>query len=257
MRTLAWQNNWQTIIHNLRVVSDPGDEQGLIDTLSRPEAATVLGFVNAHAMNLVACNSDYYNALSAAHVLLRDGSGMSILYHRLGLLPGLNMDGTDFIPKLLAAFKGRRVAFWGTREPFLTNAVQRCEAIYEVNVVSAHHGFAEVDAYIQLARQLQPELVVLGMGMPKQEAVAARLTAIGVPCLIVCGGAILDFLGGKVTRAPHWVRHIGCEWVFRLMSEPKRLFVRYVVGNPKFLLRTLIFRNVLLRGNLKKTYHLW
>jgi len=174
---------------------------------------------------------------------LRDGSGMAILFRRLGLEPGLNMNGTDFIPKLLAAFKGRRVAFWGTEEPFLANAVQRSEAIFAVNIVSAHHGFAPVDTYISLARQFQPELVVLGMGMPKQEAVAARLAVSGVPCLVVCGGAILDFLGGKVTRAPQWVRRLGCEWVFRLLGEPKRLFKRYVVGNPKFLLRTLIYRD--------------
>lgn len=243
MRALTWQHNWQTIIQKLRVVSDAGDEQRLIDALSKTESTTVLGFVNAHAMNLVAGNTDYYNALSTADVLLRDGSGMAILFRRFGLEPGLNMNGTDFIPKLLAAFKGRRVAFWGTEEPFLANAVQRSEAVFAVNVVSAYHGFAEVDAYINFARQLQPELVVLGMGMPKQEAVAARLAASGVPCLVVCGGAILDFLGGKVTRAPQWVRRLGCEWVFRLIGEPKRLFSRYVVGNPMFLLRTLIYRD--------------
>ena len=77
--------------------------------------------------------------------------------------------------------------------------------------------------------------------MPKQEAVAARLAASGVPCLIVCGGAILDFLGGKVARAPGWLRRLGGEWVFRLVKEPRRLFMRYVVGNPMFLLRTGMF----------------
>ncbi|MGF6514163.1 N-acetylglucosaminyldiphosphoundecaprenol N-acetyl-beta-D-mannosaminyltransferase [Pseudomonas sp. BT76 TE3572] len=243
MRASSWLHNWQTILQDLRVVSDVGDEQGLIEALSRTESTKVLGFVNAHAMNLVAGNTDYYHALSAADVLLRDGSGMAVLFRRLGLEPGLNMNGTDFIPKLLAAYKGRRVAFWGTEEPFLANAVQRSEAVFAVNVVSAHHGFAPVDTYINLARQFQPELVVLGMGMPKQEAVAARLAVSGVPCLVVCGGAILDFLGGKVTRAPQWVRRLGCEWVFRLLSEPKRLFRRYVVGNPMFLLRTLIYRD--------------
>jgi exopolysaccharide biosynthesis WecB/TagA/CpsF family protein len=242
MRALDWQHNWQAIIQKLRVIDDADDEQGLIDALSTNEVATVLGFVNAHAMNLVAGNTDYYHSLSAADVLLRDGSGMSILLRKVGLAPGLNMNGTDFIPKLLAAFKGRRVAFWGTEETFLVNATRRCEAQYSVNVVSAHHGFSGVDAYIKLAREFQPELVVLGMGMPKQEAVAAELAASGVPCLIVCGGAILDFLGGKVSRAPPWVRRLGCEWVFRLLSEPKRLFTRYVVGNPMFLLRTLMCR---------------
>jgi exopolysaccharide biosynthesis WecB/TagA/CpsF family protein len=242
MRTVAWLHKWQAIIQKLRVVNEGNGEQALIDALSRPEAATVLGFVNAHAMNLVAANTDYYDSLSAADVLLRDGSGMAILLRRLGLEPGMNMNGTDFIPKLLAAYSGRRVAFWGTEETFLLNAVRHCEATYSVNVVSAHHGFADVEAYITLAREFQPELVVLGMGMPKQEAVAARLATSGVPCLIVCGGAILDFLGGKVSRAPQWMRRLGCEWVFRLISEPKRLFTRYVVGNPMFLLRTLMCR---------------
>ena len=242
MRALAWLHKWQTIIRTLRVVDDDQDEQRLIDALSRPERSTVLGFVNAHAMNLVAANADYYASLSAADVLLRDGSGMAILLRRLGLAPGLNMNGTDFIPKILAAYKGRRVAFWGTEQTYLSSAVQRSEALYAVKVVSAHHGFSEVEAYVQLAREFQPELIVLGMGMPKQEAVAARLAASGVPCLIVCGGAILDFLGGKVSRAPQWMRRLGCEWVFRLISEPRRLFTRYVVGNPMFLLRTLVFR---------------
>ena len=118
MRALAWQHNWQTIIQSLRVVGDADEEQRLIETLSRPQAATVLGFVNAHAMNLVARDNDYYQALSAADVLLRDGSGMSILFRRLGREPGLNMNGTDLIPKLLAAYKGRRVALWGTARTF-------------------------------------------------------------------------------------------------------------------------------------------
>lgn len=242
MPAATWQHRWQTIIQKMRVVSDSADEQVLLQALSRADGATVLGFVNAHAMNLVTRNRDYCHALSGVDVLLRDGSGMGILFRRLGLAPGLNMNGTDFIPKLLAAFSGRRVAFWGTEEPFLTNAVQRSEAQYAVNVVSVHHGFASEDVYLDLARQSQPELIVLGMGMPKQEAVAARLAASGVPCLVVCGGAILDFLGGKVIRAPQWVRRLGCEWVFRLIGEPKRLFHRYVVGNPMFLLRALLYK---------------
>ncbi|MNI76456.1 putative N-acetylmannosaminyltransferase [compost metagenome] len=106
--------------------------------------------------------------------------------------------------------------------------------------MSLHDGFASIDTYIDLARQQQPELIVLGMGMPKQENVAARLAELGRPCLIVCGGAILDFMGGKVTRAPDWLRRLGGEWVYRLSREPRRLFVRYVVGNPLFLLRALL-----------------
>ncbi|MEX3772726.1 WecB/TagA/CpsF family glycosyltransferase [Pseudomonas sp. MYb118] len=242
MSASGWRHHWQTIVANIRVVNDAGDEKALIETLTRPQATTVVGFVNAHAMNLVTGNRDYCQALSAADVLLRDGSGMAILFRRLGVEPGLNMNGTDLIPKLLAAYKGRRVAFWGTQEPWLAEAVRHSQARFSVDVVSVHHGFSPAQTYVDLARQYQPELVVLGMGMPKQEAVAALLAAGGEPCLVVCGGAILDFLGGKVSRAPQWMRRLGCEWVFRLLSEPRRLFTRYVVGNPMFLLRTFLSR---------------
>lgn len=243
MQSLSWQQRWHALVDKLRVVGDLDDEQRLIESLSTPESATVLGFVNAHAMNLAAGNADYYQALAAADVLLRDGSGMAILFRHRGLAPGLNMNGTDFIPKLLEAYRGRRVAFWGTQEPFLANAVRHSEERFGVQVVSSQHGFAELEAYTLLARQLRPELIVLGMGMPKQEQLAARIAASGLPCVLVCGGAILDFLGGKVSRAPNWVRRLGCEWLFRLMLEPRRLFQRYVVGNPLFLLRTFIWRD--------------
>ncbi|AEJ13337.1 MULTISPECIES: WecB/TagA/CpsF family glycosyltransferase [Pseudomonas] len=237
-----WQERWNTLVGKLEVVPDATAAQRLLDRLSVPKAATVLGFVNAHAMNLVVRDGACHQALSAADVLLRDGSGLAILYRRLGLEPGLNMNGTDFIPRLLAAYRGRRVAFWGTRQPYLDQAVQRSTATFGVVPVSVHDGFASVDTYLQLARELQPELIVLGMGMPRQEVVAARLAAAGGPCLIVCGGAILDFLGGKVSRAPEWLRRLGGEWLYRLLREPKRLFIRYVVGNPLFLVRTLLFR---------------
>lgn len=243
MASLPWRQRWRALVDKLRVVGDPEDEQSLIESLSKPESATVLGFVNAHAMNLAAGSAEYYQALAAADVLLRDGSGMAILFRRRGLVPGLNMNGTDFIPKLLEAYRGRRVAFWGTQEPFLANAVRHSEERFGVQVVSAQHGFAELETYTELAQQLQPELIVLGMGMPKQEELAARIAASGAPCLLVCGGAIVDFLGGKVGRAPQWIRRLGCEWLFRLMLEPRRLFQRYVLGNPLFLLRTLIWRD--------------
>lgn len=120
----------------LRVVNDCADEQRLIDTFSKPKAPTVLRF------NLVAGSRDYYSALAAADVLLRVDPGMTFLLRRLGLAPGLDMSGTDFIPKLLAAFSG---GGWGWQEPFWASAVQRREALFSANVVSAEHGFAEVE----------------------------------------------------------------------------------------------------------------
>jgi exopolysaccharide biosynthesis WecB/TagA/CpsF family protein len=84
-------------------------------------------------------------------------------------------------------------------------------------------------------------LIILGMGMPRQEIVALALrAALHRPCLIVCGGAILDFLGGRVPRAPRLLQGLGLEWAWRLAREPRRLFRRYVLGNPVFIGRALL-----------------
>lgn len=102
------------------------------------------------------------------------------------------------------------------------------------------HGFLDTARYVRLAAAHRPAVIVLGMGMPRQEEVAAVLrAALGFPCLIICGGAIIDFIGGKTSRAPGWIRAAGLEWSYRLALEPKRLFRRYVVGNPLFISRAL------------------
>jgi exopolysaccharide biosynthesis WecB/TagA/CpsF family protein len=92
---------------------------------------------------------------------------------------------------------------------------------------------------------MKPELIVLGMGIPKQECLARELILTGNPkCspLVVCGGAILEFLGAKVPRAPEWMRRSGAEWLYRLSHEPARLCRRYLLGNPAFILRLLAWR---------------
>jgi exopolysaccharide biosynthesis WecB/TagA/CpsF family protein len=147
----------------------------------------------------------------------------------------------------MAEFRGRRVALWGTREPYVTGAAAKCERDFGVHVISREDGFRDIDHYVKLARAHSPELIVLGMGMPKQEELAQvlRTTAAAPAALIVCGGAILDFLGGKVSRAPLGFQRIGMEWVYSLALEPRRLFKRYVLGNAAFLLRVLMSRKQL------------
>jgi N-acetylglucosaminyldiphosphoundecaprenol N-acetyl-beta-D-mannosaminyltransferase len=93
---------------------------------------------------------------------------------------------------------------------------------------------------VRLATEHRPSLIVLGMGMPRQEEIASLLRGVlDHPCTIVCGGAIIDFLGKKTSRAPLWMRRTGLEWLYRLALEPRRLFRRYVIGNPLFLWRAL------------------
>ena len=237
---VPWSERWTAIVGRIRVVHSGDEETTLVRELAATNCNRVLEFVNAHALNLAASDSAFYAALGSADILLRDGSGMALLYRRRFGKAGLNMNGTDFIPKILAEFRGRRVALWGTEEPFLGICARRCEREFGVNVVSLESGFRDPEHYAGLIEKVLPDLIVLGMGIPKQEYVASLIRSRPAgAALIICGGAIIDFLGGKVRRAPGWMRRSGFEWTYRLVHEPRRLFGRYVVGNPVFVLRVI------------------
>lgn len=203
----------------------------------------MLAFVNAHAMNLLAKPGPLFDGLAGADVLLRDGTGMETLFNHLHIPPGFNLNGTDFIPDVVGQFNGCCLALFGTQEPYLQRAAQFVGQRLAPDSPCVHaHGFLDNDAYITLAREHRPALIVLGMGMPRQEEVAMALrSSLDFPCLIICGGAIIDFWGGKTSRAPLWMRRSGIEWVYRLWLEPQRLFQRYVVGNLVFLMRAFVF----------------
>ncbi len=233
-------NSVHRVFSKLQVVEDEAGVERILNRLSTPHAATVLSFLNAHAVNLAAKQAEFAANLAASDLLLRDGKGVEIAQRFFGLAPGLNLNGTDFIPRIIARYQKRRVALFGTREPYLSRAAQVLESRYGVEVVAQVDGFRSMSEYVSSFHTSRPDLVVLAMGMPKQEAVSMALRASSqVPCLLVNGGAILDYVSGRVPRAPLWMRQRGWEWLFRLAVEPRRLFKRYVVGNFLFLARVL------------------
>jgi exopolysaccharide biosynthesis WecB/TagA/CpsF family protein len=236
-----WQLRWYQLVRSMARVNSPDGELQLLDWLLRPGEARVLAFVNAHAMNMVVDSDPFYQSLMSADVVVRDGIGVSLLMQLLNQPPGMNMNGTDLIPKVLERANGLPIALFGTQEPWLSNAKDTVlDQLAPDSTCITAHGFMGVGDYIRLAALHRPRVIVLGMGMPRQEEVALALRgALGSPCLILCGGAVIDFLGGKVPRAPQWMRRCGMEWAFRLAREPRRLFDRYVRGNPRFLRRAI------------------
>jgi N-acetylglucosaminyldiphosphoundecaprenol N-acetyl-beta-D-mannosaminyltransferase len=79
------------------------------------------------------------------------------------------------------------------------------------------------------------ELLWIGVGTPNQHYVASRLRDLGAAPVILCVGAAFDFVSGTKKRAPEWLQKLGLEWCHRLLSEPRRLAGRYLVGNPRFV----------------------
>ena len=242
LQNSTWQHRWAQLLERLTLVSSEEQlEPELLASLMQPKKPITLAFVNAHAMNIAASDSEFTQSLLHADYLLRDGAGMRILLKLMHRDPGLNLNGTDLIPQLLRRYAGQRIALFGTVEPWLSKASQQVQQLAAPTAsVTLADGYRCERAYLERASRDQPDLIVLGMGMPKQEATARILqTELTHPCLIVCGGAIIDFMGGRVERAPEIYRALGLEWLYRLSKEPKRLFRRYVLGNPVFLFRVV------------------
>jgi len=199
----------------------------------------IVSFLNAHGLNLFFRDAGFREAILGSRLILRDGSGMKIAMRLSRMAPGANLNGTDFIPWYLRNNRGKRVAVFGAERPYLEAAVRRLKAD-GVDIAAHLDGFQSDAAYLDEVARTKPDILLLAMGMPKQEKLAARLArAAEHPMVILNGGAIVDFLAGKFPRAPSWMRRMGIEWLFRFVQEPKRLFGRYVIGNAVFVSRAL------------------
>lgn len=153
--------------------------------------------------------------------------------------------GADLVPALCerAAELGHRVYFLGGAEGVAEEAVRRVmEKSPDLNVVGidAPHFAkltpAEREEVVHRIRSTRADLLFVALGQPKGELwLAENLEKLGVPVSIQIG-ASLDFLAGRVKRAPVWIQRIGMEWFWRLASEPGRLFTRYL-SNALFLIR--------------------
>ena len=104
----------------------------------------------------------------------------------------------------------------------------------------------EVAATAALINAARPDIVWVGLGTPKQDEWVGRFRPLLEAPVLVAVGAAFDFHAGMVRQAPRWMMRMGLEWFFRLLMEPRRLWRRYLVGNPRFV--ALVLRQWWRRG---------
>lgn len=202
-----------------------------------------LYFVNAHCFNVAMKDRYYQKILNESDIVLNDGIGMKLGSKFAKIHFKENMNGTDFIPKLIdyAISHFSSMYLLGSKDGVAYHASQilNDKAGYDF-VVGHHDGFFdknEENVLIKSINRSGAEILLVGMGVPIQEIwIKEHLTQLTHVKLAVAGGAILDFISGEVKRAPKLMRDLGCEWVYRLLHEPRRLFTRYVFGNFSFFI---------------------
>ena len=89
---------------------------------------------------------------------------------------------------------------------------------------------------------LKPDLVLVALGVPKQEMWINEHLQDFPDCVAIGVGGLLDFVSERIPRAPMWMRKLNIEWCYRLYNEPIRLFRRYIIGNPLFIARVAQYK---------------
>ena len=167
-------------------------------------------------------------AINNAELVLPDGIGIMLGAHILGTpLKCGRVPGIDFASALFEkiAHSGRSVFLLGAKPGIAEEAGQNLEKAYPgLKIAGVADGyFTDDEQVIAKINSLQPALLLVCLGSPKQELwMAENLIRLNVKLCIGLGGS-LDIYAGKVQRAPLFIRKLGLEWLFRLMREPRRI----------------------------------
>ncbi|MFW6171969.1 MAG: WecB/TagA/CpsF family glycosyltransferase [Planctomycetota bacterium] len=176
-----------------------------------------------------------------AALVVADGLPLVLASRWLGKPVPERVAGSDLIPELFAAADQHgpiKVFLLGAAPGVAGRAAERIEstwpAVHVTGFNSPPLGFENQEhlnqSILDHIRRAKPDLLVLGLGAPKQELwVHAHRNRIDAG-VAVCAGGTIDFLAGEKQRAPRWARKAGLEWCHRLLSEPRRLARRYA-GN--------------------------
>ena len=199
-------------------------------------------FINAHCLNIAYKNNEYKKVLNSCSAVFADGIGAKIGAKMLGYKVEENVNGTDMFP--LLAQKPYRIYLFGGSPEVAAAALKNARAINgEAEFIGSSDGFfkerSEKELLAELAA-LKPDLLLVAMGVPRQEMWINEHLNDLPGCVAIGVGGLLDFVSGRIPRAPLWMRKCNIEWCYRLYNEPIRLFKRYIIGNPLFIGRVFI-----------------
>lgn len=211
------------------------------------EGKVLINTVNAHSFNTAQNDELFANALSNGDVLIPDGASIvkACKWLNANSQPKERIAGWDLfafeMDKLNA--KGGKCMFMGSSPKVLDLIVKKAAVEYpniEVVTYSPPYKpeFSDEDnkAIIDAINAADPDLLWIGMTAPKQEKwTYTHWKELSIHCHVGTVGAVFDFFAGTYQRAPQWWQDHSLEWLYRLVKEPKRMWRRYVLGNPLFL----------------------
>ena len=212
-----------------------------------PEGKLLINTINAFSYDNARKDVLFSEALQKGDVLIPDGISIvkACRFLNAKSQPKERIAGWDLFVYEMEKLNrvGGKVMFLGSSDAVLNLIRQRVAEKYpkiEVDTYSPPYkpvfSDEENEAMISAINHSNPDLLWIGMTAPKQEKWAyTHLDRLDVHCHIGTIGAVFDFCAGTVKRAPERWQRVGLEWLYRLLSEPRRMWRRYFIGNAKFI----------------------
>jgi N-acetylglucosaminyldiphosphoundecaprenol N-acetyl-beta-D-mannosaminyltransferase len=192
-------------------------------------------------------SADFRQVMAAADLVTSDGMPLVWLLRRLGVGDATRVYGPDLTLAVLeaAAEAGVAIGFYGGSQSVLPELLRRVRARFpKINVAYADSPpfrpitSEEDQRTIRTICEAGVRILFVGLGAPKQD-VWMHAHRGHIPAVMLGVGAAFDFLAGAKPQAPLWMQRNGLEWLFRLATEPKRLWRRYLGQNPRFAVLAL------------------
>lgn len=216
-----------------------------IHNRSRGPARSVF-FTNVHSIHEAQRDRDLQNIINLADLVLPDGSGLSLASRMMRSPLQENLNGTDFVPKLLAraATEGWSVYLLGATWKSVFACAERLRRQYPtLDIAGCHQGYikeAEKEQVLQEVNRRSPDILLVAMGTPHQEFwISENLARVQARVCLGVGG-LFDFLSGERSRAPGWMRRVGVEWIYRFVQDPSTKWKRVLIEIPVFLMRIAV-----------------
>lgn len=209
----------------------------------------LVGNVNSYAMNLIWENSAFKEALGKFNIIFCDGFGVKLGATLTGQHITERITPPDFIHHLMKILKEVEgsVFLLGGKPGVAEKAASTLQMHTPgIKVAGTFNGYfdktidsTENQSVIAAINTSKPSILLVGFGMPLQEKwIVENWEELNVPIALMVG-ALFDTLSGEIPRGPKFLTDHGFEWLARLIIEPRRLWKRYIIGNPLFFWRIL------------------
>lgn len=198
--------------------------------------------LNPEGVVIAQDNKLFNSVINEADLVVADGSWLVMAVRFLGGIIGERVAGIDLLLDMLnlCKEKGYSVYLLGAKEDIVVSAKKRLEDMFPgIRILGFHNGYFNTEEEVMIVEEiksLKPDLLVVGLGMPKQEIWINMHKDLPVKLAIGVGGSF-DVISGNISRAPHWMQVIGLEWFYRILKDPKR--IKRLSFIPKFFLLVL------------------